>query len=79
MRQCSTRPHRREQWQEQATQHGKGERDARREQARITAERDPLPRTRKASQPRGRAREAPLDGRAMRPTVDVVHCALPLF
>lgn len=73
----STRKHRREQWKEQAKQHGQGERYARREQARIKAERAQLPRTLKASQPRGRALEAQLDGRAPRPKGDVVHVALP--
>ena len=71
--------HSRAQWKEQAKQHGKGERDERREKARITAERAQLPRPLKASPTRVRAREAQLDGRAIRPKVDIVHCALHLF
>jgi hypothetical protein len=71
--------HSRAQWKEQAKQHGKGERDERREQARIKAARDQLSRTLQASQTRVRELEAPLDGLAIRPKVDVVHFALPLF
>jgi len=58
MRQLSTVQHSREQWQEKAKQHGKGERYERREKARITAERDQLTHTLKASQTRVRELEA---------------------
>lgn len=79
MSQFAKMQHSREQWKEQAKQHGKGERYERREKARIKAERDQLTRTLKASQTRVRELEAQLDGLAMRPKVDVVHVALQLF
>ena len=50
MSQLSTMQHSREQWKEQAKQHGKGERYERREKARLKAERDQRPCTLKASQ-----------------------------
>ena len=79
MSQLSKVKHSRDQWKEQAKQHGPGERYERREKARIKAERDQLTRTLKASQTRVRELEAQQDGLAPRPKVDVVHFALQLF
>jgi hypothetical protein len=71
--------HRRELWQENATQRGKGERDARREKARMQAERARLPHALQASEARVHALEAQRTGLATRPTVDGVSLALPRF
>jgi hypothetical protein len=71
--------HSRDQWQKKAKQHGKGERDERREKARRKAERDQLPQALKASEARVYELEAQFNGLATRPKVDVVHLALQLF
>jgi hypothetical protein len=71
--------HRRELWQENATQRGKGERDARREKARMQAERARLTHALKASEARVHALEAQRNGLATRPKVDGVSLALPRF
>ena len=79
MSQCSKMKHSRTQWKEQAKQRGKGERYARREKARMKAERDRLTHALKASEARVHALEAQLNGLAPRPKVDVVYLALQLF
>jgi hypothetical protein len=64
--------HSRDQWKEKSKQRGKGERYARREKARMKAERDRLTHALKASEARVHALEAQLNGLATRPKVDVV-------
>jgi len=71
--------HSRTQWKEKAKQRGKGERYERREKARMKAERDRLTHALKASEARVHALEAPRNGLATRPKVDVVYLALQLF
>lgn len=79
MSQFSKMRHSRDQWKEQSTQRGKGERYERREKARMKAERDRLTHALKASEARVHALEAQLNGLATRPKVDVVYLALQLF
>ncbi len=79
MSQCSKMKHSRTPWKEQAKQRGKGERYERREKARMKAERDRLTHALKASEARVHALEAPRNGLATRPKVDVVYLALQLF
>ena len=79
MSQFSKMKHSRDQGKEKAKQHGQGERDERREKARIKAERAQLTRTLKASPPRVRELEAQLDALAIRPQGAVVHFALQRF
>jgi hypothetical protein len=79
MSQFSKMRHSRDQWKDKAKQRGKGERYERREKARIKAERDQLTHALKASEVRVHELEAQLQGLAIRPKVDVVHLALPLF
>jgi hypothetical protein len=79
MSQGSKRQHSRTPWTEQAKQRGQGERDERREQGRIKAERDQLTHALNASQARVRELEARLGGLASRPKGDVVPLALQLL
>jgi hypothetical protein len=79
MSQFSKMRHSRDQWKEKSKQRGKGERYARREKARMKAERDRLTHALKASEARVHALEAQLNGLATRPKVDVVYLALQLF
>jgi len=71
--------HSRDQGKEKSKQRGKGERYERREKARMKAERDRLAHALKASEARRHALEAPRNGLAIRPKVDVVSLALQLF
>ena len=79
MSQLSTMQHSREQWKHKAKQRGQGERYARREKARIKAERDQTVQALRASAARVRALEARLNGLPPRPKVAVVHVALQRF
>jgi len=79
MSQLSKMHHSRDQWKHKAKQRGTGERDERREKARLKAERAQITQALKASEARVRELETRLHGLATRPKGDVVHVALQLF
>lgn len=86
MSQLSKVKHSRQQWKHKATQRGARERDQRKQNARITAERDRVTQALKATQARLqqleaqlRQLEAQLQKPVVQPKVDVVLLALQLF
>jgi hypothetical protein len=79
MRPLSKMKHRRDQWKYKAKQRGERERDQRKQNARLKAERAQATKALKATQARLRQLEAHRHGRATVPKVDVVPVALQLL
>jgi hypothetical protein len=79
MSQLSKMQHSREQWKHKAKQRGERERYQRKQNARLTAERDRATKALKETQAHLRQLEAQRHGFATRPKVDVVYLALQLF
>jgi hypothetical protein len=79
MSQLSQMRHRRDQGKSKAIGRGEGQRYQRKEHPRLRARDDQIAQTLSAAEARRRQLEAPLQGLATRPKVEVVHLALPLF
>jgi hypothetical protein len=79
MSQLSKMKHSRDQWKHKAKQRGERERYQRKQNARLTAERDRATKALTETQARLRQLEPQLHRLATRPKVDVVYLALQLF
>lgn len=79
MSQLSKMKRSRNQWRAKAKARGQQQRDQRKAHARLRARYHQATETLKVTQARVRQLEAPLQGLATRPKVEVIHLALQLF